>query len=97
MTESGNGSSQVNQKDQRSQSKHVSKRRWCLNCGHRIPVAAIALAYASGMLLKCTKCGRFTSAVEVDEVAGNFIDIDGSYGNQFVMDTPEVPVWERQL
>ena len=77
--------------------KKFQKRRWCLNCGHRISIDDIALAYASGAMLRCTKCDRLTTAIAVDEVAGNFIEVFNGDKSEFVEEVPKEPVWEREL
>jgi len=74
-----------------------TKRRWCLNCGRRIPVECIAFAYATGMMLRCIECGKMTCAIAVDEVAGNFAEISSGGSMVIVAEKPEDPVWERSL
>jgi len=54
---------------------HKDKRRWCGNCGRRIPPEKLAEAYASGKFLECSQCGVLTSAIAVDEVSGSLVDV----------------------
>lgn len=60
--------------------KRKNKRRWCGKCGHQIPADKIALAYATSKLLKCSGCGRVTTAIAIDEVAGNLREVRVGFG-----------------
>lgn len=68
-----------------------SPGNYCRGCGRPIPMDLVAKAYALSVLLRCSECGTYTSAVTIGNVAGELVEVEVDCGDgQFVSVLTEV-------